>query len=101
VTVKHTGSDEAAFPRPYSQYEGRKGTEPLDEQAGMTMREWYAGQAMVMIGAMLAAAATPESLFRLLADPGAGVSNGLTVAVIAFRHADAMLEAAARGGKGE
>lgn len=66
-----TGPDEAAFPRPC----GAANREEQNlEQTGMTMREWYAGQA----------------LCGLLADGDFNVKPAVA-AELAFKIADAML----------
>lgn len=44
--MKHTDGSEAAFARPYSQQQPGDYVEPMYAQDGMTVREWFAGQAL-------------------------------------------------------
>jgi len=66
-----------AFPRPASEFTGGgtlpDGNDAIREQGGMTLRQWYAGQALVGL---------------LAADTGGHTRH---VAQIAFEYADAMV----------
>lgn len=69
-----------AFPRPQSKDFDREEFYSISEQDGMTLRDYFAGQALA---GMCARSRNPDKLNRALA---------------AYEHADAMLEARQKGG---
>ena len=58
-----------AFPRPYSEVELTDGHHKVsfDPQSGLTLRDWFAGQACVLMGADVESSATDiaKSAYRI------------------------------------
>lgn len=85
MSIKNTGGP--AFPRPLSQHDTKLPGQPVPGQDGMTLRDWFAGQALDGVMATMPGECTQR--------PG---TNGyrernLELATWAYDIADAMIEA--------
>jgi hypothetical protein len=84
--MHHTPANEPAFPRPASNQQPGDRVEPQYAQDGMTMREWFAGQALA---GLLACPDLHRTLDAISNSDPAPVFR--TFAGMAFLAADAMI----------